>query len=123
MAAFQLVIALARLYTLPAVISSGVNLLEFAGIHSGPAALAVLAGLLQPLLASLVLILASIAVRRGWRLGAWIALLVAAFNIAALLNIGSMVPSWMALAVLSAAQAVQLLWTFARAPAAAVLSK
>ena len=111
-AGFQLGIAIARLYTLPALIGSGVNLLEFSGVHSGPAGVAVIVGLVQPLIASMMLILASMAVRRGWRLGAWLALLVAAFNIAALLNVGNTIPVWMALTVLSAAQGCQLLWLF-----------
>ena len=114
LAGFQLVIAVARLYTLPAVLSSGVNLLEFSGVRSGPAGVAVFAGLVQPLIASMILILASMAVRRAWRVGSWLALLVGALNIAALLNVGNTIPVWTALAVLSAAQGCQLLWLFGR---------
>jgi hypothetical protein len=114
LAGFQSGIALARLYTLPAIIDSGVNLLDFTGVHSGPAGVAVFAALVQPLIASMVLILASMAVRRTWRVGAWLALLVGAFNVAALLNVGTTIPVWTALAVLSAAQGCQLLWLFGR---------
>jgi hypothetical protein len=123
LAGFQLAIALARLYTLPAVIGSGVNLLEFSGAQSGPAGVVVFAGLVQPLIAAMVLILASMAVRRAWRIGSWLALLVGAFNVAALLNVGNTIPLWSALAVLSAAQGCQLLWLFGRKRAQSALQE
>jgi hypothetical protein len=111
-AGFHLAFAAARLVLLPPVLASGINLLELSGWHSGPMALQVLYGLAQPLVVSLLLIMASVGVRCATSWGRLLALLAGAADISALVLLASPLPSWSALAVLAAVQGGYIIWKF-----------
>jgi hypothetical protein len=111
-AGFHLAIAAARLLMLPPVLASGINLLELSGWHSGPVALQVLYGLVQPFVISLLLILASVGVRCAASWGRVLALLAGAADICALVLLSSPLPSWSALALLAAVQGGYIVWKF-----------